>query len=164
MRSLRFLAAATLLGVFIPWAADARAPAERNIAGVQVDGVGRESTVSLADLKPDNRWVVIVLDAHRLGSVAYVNSLRSSGYEGKNAIVLIVGDSAGAIALSKRRALLPDARWVAARAGAGMKALNLSGTPVVLGIELDHVVWQESGMPLHAGDLAVRISDWVARR
>lgn len=139
----------------------ARAPDRPGIPSLVVDDA-QEGQRSLASSMPTGRWVMIVVDAHRVSGKVLMEALKTAGYDGRNAVVLVIGDTASASAARKRSSQLPTAQWLSARTAASLKALDLAGTPAVLGIDVgQRIVWQESGIPERTGSLAVRISDWI---
>ncbi|TDR33395.1 hypothetical protein DFR29_1811, partial [Tahibacter aquaticus] len=81
---------------------------------------------------------------------------------GKGLVVLVAGDADQAEALRRRSGALPQARWVSAEAVAVQRRLQLSGTPVVLGLDRQQrVAWRDSGLPAVPLHLALRIAEWT---
>lgn len=145
-----------LASILLAASVEARAPERRDIAALRWNGEAKTQAVR------DGRWVLIVVDARRRSGEMLLDELRRSGYEGRDALVLVVGDAATAPAYARRTGLLREAHWQWAPVDATLRDLDLAGTPVVLGIDAGtRIAWQESGTPRRAGDLAVRIADWI---
>lgn len=134
------------------------------VADAAVTSARRLDAAALPQLRVSEPgpWALVVVDAHRRNSEAYLAALRSNGYEGRHALVVVTGDAATAQAFARRTYLLPQAQWTVASAGHLREQLGLGGAPAVFGIDAQQrVVWQSAGLPARAGDLAVRIADWT---
>ncbi len=123
----------------------------------------RLEAAALAAPVPAGRWVLIVVDANRRGSEAYLAALRRDGYDGRGALVAVVGNAAAAEALQQRRHLLPQAQWTVVDAALLQRQLGLAGVPAALGMDAQQrAAWQVSGQPPRSGSLVLRIADWLA--
>lgn len=126
--------------------------------GLAVQQIGTES-VALEALRAS---AIAVLDPHLGSSRELLDALYRSGYQGKGLVVLVAGDADQAEALRRRSGALPQARWVSAEAVAVQRRLQLSGTPVVLGLDRQQrVAWRDSGLPAVPLHLALRIAEWT---
>lgn len=105
---------------------------------------------------------VVVVDPHLSSSRELLDALNRSGFQGAGLVVLVAGGTRQADVLRLRSAALPQARWVSAEASAVQRGLQLAGTPVVLGLDLQQrVAWRESGLPAVPLHLALRIAEWT---
>lgn len=105
---------------------------------------------------------IAVLDPRLSSSRELLDALHRSGYQGDGLVVLVAGDVRQAEALRRRSNALPRARWVSAEANAVLRQLELTGTPVVLGLDRQQrIAWRESGLPAVPLDLALRIAEWT---
>lgn len=147
--------------------AAAREPNDRRVAHINVSGGdpggANRSTRSLASvISPNGKSVLIVLDAHLTSSRELTDTLTRLGYLGKQAVVIVIGDSPSAEAFLHRAELLPEAKWVSGKSSMVMQGLKLAGTPVVLGVDGEQqIAWEESGVPQQPEHLALRIVDWI---
>lgn len=142
-------------------AASARAPDRRELPPLFYAENGKNA-VPLDALVPSGRWLLIVVDAQRAGSVAFLDALQAAGYDGEQALVLVVGhaDAVRAFAQNKRR--LPQARWLESPFATTLPALDLPGTPAVLGLDAERRIdWQVLGRSAQSAALARRLLDWT---
>ncbi|UXI68192.1 hypothetical protein [Tahibacter amnicola] len=162
MPSRTFITALLLASsAFLP--AAARVPVGQVIDPVTL--ADRAVNESSGDIRPKDRWILVVLDANDPDLMPFADSLREAGYEGRNAIVLVVGDAASATVVAGQKTLLPQARWITGRSAKVLEGLDLPGTPAIIGLEAgSKVAWQELGLRKQPGDVAVRMSDWLSHR
>lgn len=142
-------------------AASARAPDRRELPPVFYVGNGKSAT-SLDTLVPPGRWLLIVVDAQRAGSAVFLDALQAAGYAGEQAVVLVVGHAEAVHAFVRNTRRLPRGHWLESPFATTLPALDLPGTPAVLGFDVERRIdWQVLGQPGQPGALARRLLDWV---
>ncbi len=129
-------------------AADPTKPAgQRNLPSIQVSDSGG-AAVNVADLPNTGHWLLLYVNARNPASEMLLKQLKSEKYGAYASQIVVVVGGVQANALPDWAKQFPDlasARWLADPQHAAMRALDLHGIPVEIGLKDNAIEWQLSG-------------------
>jgi hypothetical protein len=123
--------------------------------------------VSSADIAPEQKWLLVYVSPNCRSCETLVRALpkwQSAALLART--VLVVGGPTGEASAWVDRMIapeLPTLIWYADPQGAAHAALELTGAPVLLGIERGEVQWQLGGVLNSPAALESVVRSWVER-
>lgn len=115
----------------------------------------------LTQLTPFNKWIIVIINNDLNVATQMLKNLQDKNLDLSKTVVLELGDLATTEYLESHKELDPF-MWVYAKDSNILSQLHIAGTPTIIGIQGDKIVWQVSG--LHSkGDFnrtITRINSW----
>jgi hypothetical protein len=155
----------SLMPVGLAHAANPRLLPELALQQATLLDANQPAATRLSQLKPAGRWVLLVLDANLASTAQFLGALKADGFDGKQAVVVIVGGQAASSRLLQTQALPAQLRWAVADTQATLSLLKIGGTPALYAINAQQeIAWQSYGYPKRPGDWLVSMwAGWVER-
>jgi hypothetical protein len=126
---------------------------------------GEVAATQLAQLKPEGRWVLLILDANLASTEQFLRSLSSDGFDGKQTVVLFMGAQSNVNYLTKNPAFPNKMRWASAETAQVFPSFKMGGTPAIYAMNEDNkIVWLRYGYPRIHSNLLVPIWDWIRNK
>ena len=126
----------------------------------------RQVAVEPAPIRSDRYHVLALINPHSNMGARVLAKLARSGFDGEGITVVVLGDRETPPVDHEAvdQLLLPQARWVWVPSRMALPFLDLSGSPLLLGVDKDGVVhWQRAGAPERIETWLAAIEDWVKR-
>ena len=117
---------------------------------------------NLTELAPMGQWVLIVLDAYTHSSDHLLQLLEDNDLVMANTVVLELHNRENQYsALQAAHAKVEPYAWFTSTTLDAFSGLNIAGTPVVMGLQNTHIIWQRSGVPDDLGKALIhQIRQW----
>jgi hypothetical protein len=130
-----------------------------------VTRAGEVSATRLAQLKPEGRWVLLILDANLPSTEKFLHSLSADGFDGDKTVVLFLGSQGNISYLTNNPTFPNKMRWASAEAKQVFPSLKIGGTPAIYAMNADNkIVWLRYGYPRIHANLLVPIWDWIRNK
>ncbi len=138
--------------------ADAGAAQVRSVKDLMVQSVDDSGRTPLAEPSPllmNGYEVLLIVDAGRSNSLALLQMIQRSDYDGHGMVLLALGSEDPAHLQAALSESASQIRWVRGELWRTLAQLELAGSPVLLGIDPDgRVRWIRAGVP-------ERIEPWI---
>ena len=154
----------TCLGVALVFSAGTAAAAPRALPSLSlVDARG--AVVADSALTQSSNWVLLVVDADKPLTASVLPRLqRKDGDWAGKVVVVAVGAPSAFARMVAHNAKLSGVRWCRDTTGRLLERLELSGTPVLLGVRPDNVIaWQMATIPEMPEKAQAVVTGWTAR-
>lgn len=137
---------------------------QRPLPAFEVVNAAGEATPS-AMMGPGGKWVLIYVAPECRSCQRLFIAMEDWNSAPLNAatVVMVQGDHATARAYAADRlpAAVVGTRWFADATGAGRKALQLSGSPVIIGMQDQQIKWALAGVLNNPAALESALRTWV---
>jgi hypothetical protein len=146
------------------WAAIAVAGGPRALPSLALsDPAG--AAVTEATLAQSVPWVLLVVDADKhLTTTVLPRFQKKDGDWAGKLVVVAAGSPAAFERMVAQNAKLAGVRWTRDTSGRLLEQLDLSGTPVLLGIRAGNVIaWQIASVPEAPEKAQALVANWIAK-
>ena len=131
-----------------------------------IDPTGANTTID--SLKITKPYVLTVLDTNVANSKSVLDAMKASGFDGEGVVVILIKslantDSVPSVAdLEQYRYVLPKATWFWGTVPTVMQVMNISASPVFLGIGgQQKIIWRTIGLPKPSEKFVEQIRGWI---
>ncbi|MBK8286632.1 MAG: hypothetical protein IPK97_18205 [Ahniella sp.] len=139
------------------------AKAVPDLSGIEARAPGpRSAPRGLDTFFPEERHVLLVVDAGTMRSQAFLHALARDGHPGLDTTVLLIGSGAQTAPLSVLPVAWEGVQVLQADARQARSLLRQDATVAVYGITSDRrIAWRRSGAPRATSTLVLQILEWL---
>lgn len=122
------------------------------------------ATRTAAAVPGQGKWLIVYVQPNCAPCDALLGLIKRDEHPDLPARMVIIDGGASAVSAGEARrqfAELSDARWYADTTGVGWTALDMSGAPMVFGMNDGMIQWRLSGMNPPKADVKSILASWV---
>ncbi len=138
----------------------------RALGNITVDDY-YEKNMSLPQLIPNDYWVLIVLDGNLSSSHEYLYAIQKQKIDMSKTIILLLNSTDSKERFfQKYQKTIQAYSWANTKGNEILTQLNISATPVTLGMHKDKVRWQNSGFPQNPQSSTLfgkQLNNWIKK-